>query len=219
MKITIISLQGAFTEHRDSLKKASEQLNTKCEITLAKTKKDLKDTSGIIIPGGESTTINKLLKETGMDTEIKHLAKKDIPILATCAGMIIISASGDSQCKKTGKLLGLIDMTVNRNAFGTQKNSFEKEITVKGIGKINAIFIRAPAITKVNDPNTETLAKINEKIIAVKKKNIMALAFHPELTNDTKIHRWFLKTALQTSNNLSTTDSHTQPSPHSSSHS
>lgn len=196
MKIAIIALQGAFKEHADILKKASYELNIKCDIILAKTKNDLKHTSGIIIPGGESTTINKLLKETGMDRTIKELAEKDIPILATCAGMIIISKSGDSQCKKTGKLLGLIDMEINRNAFGTQKDSFEKDIEIKGIGKINAVFIRAPAVTKINDPCAETLAKLDDKIVAVKKGNILALAFHPELTDDTKIHKYFLKSAL-----------------------
>lgn len=195
MKIAIISLQGAFTEHQDSLKKASTETGIECDIILAKTKEDLKGVSGIVIPGGESTTINKLLKETGMDKTIKELAKKDIPILATCAGMIIISSAGDNQCKKTGKLISLIDMTINRNAFGTQKNSFEKELDLKDIGKINAIFIRAPAVTKIDDPRAEILAKIDEKIVAVKKRNILALAFHPELTADTKIHKWFLETA------------------------
>ncbi len=201
MKIAIISLQGAFQEHADILKKTSKELNIDCEIILAKTKKDLDGAQGIIIPGGESTTINKLLKETGIDKEIIRLAKKGIPILATCAGMIIISSAGDDQCKKTGKLLGLIDMTVNRNAFGTQKHSFEKELDVKGIGKMNTVFIRAPAVTKIDDPDAQILAKVDGKIVAVKKKNIMALSFHPELTDDTKIHKWFLKSAAKSSYN------------------
>ncbi len=201
MKIAIISLQGAFQEHADILKKASSELDIECEIILAKTEKDLNGAQGIIIPGGESTTINKLLTETGIDKEIIRLAKKEIPILATCAGMIIISSSGDNQCKKTGKLLGLIDMTVNRNAFGTQKHSFEKELDVKGIGKINAIFIRAPAVTKIDDPDAEILTKMDEKIVAVKKGNILALAFHPELTESTLIHRWFLKSAAKSQDN------------------
>ena len=201
MKIAIISLQGAFEEHADILKKTSKELNIDCAITLAKTRKDLDGAQGIIIPGGESTTINKLLTETGMDKEIIRLAKKDIPILATCAGMIIISSTGDDQCKKTGKLLGLIDMTVNRNAFGTQKHSFEKELEIKGIGKVNAIFIRAPAVTKIDDPDAQILARVDEKIVAVKKKNIMALAFHPELTESTLIHKWFLKSAAKTPDN------------------
>ncbi|MCK5040268.1 MAG: pyridoxal 5'-phosphate synthase glutaminase subunit PdxT [Candidatus Aenigmarchaeota archaeon] len=193
MKIAIIALQGAFTEHADILKKATAELNINCNIVLAKSKQDLQNASGIIIPGGESTTINKLLKETGMDEKIKELAKQNIPILATCAGMIIISNTGDTQCKKTGKLLGLLNMEVNRNAFGTQKDSFEKELEIKGIGKVNAVFIRAPAITKINDSTIEILAKTNNKIVAVKKNNIIALAFHPELTEDTKIHKYFLE--------------------------
>ena len=195
MKIAIIALQGAFTEHADALKKAAKELDVKCDIILAKSNNDLEDVSGIVLPGGESTTINKLLTETGMDKKIKQLAEKDIPILATCAGMIIISSAGDDQCKKTGRLLGLIDMTVNRNAFGSQKDSFEKELDIKDIGKVNAIFIRAPAVTEVRDKDAEILAKISEKIVAVRKKNILALAFHPELTGDTKIHRYFLELA------------------------
>jgi len=197
MKIAIISLQGAFQEHADILKKASSELDIECEIILAKTKKDLNGAQGIIIPGGESTTINKLLKKTEIDKEIIPLAKKDIPILATCAGMIIISSSGDNQCKKTGKLLDLVDMTVNRNAFGTQKHSFEKELEIKGIGKVNAIFIRAPAVTKIDDPDAQILARVDEKIVAVKKGNILALAFHPELTESTLIHKWVLKAATK----------------------
>ncbi|MFH1433040.1 MAG: pyridoxal 5'-phosphate synthase glutaminase subunit PdxT [archaeon] len=199
MQIAIISLQGAFTEHFDALKNASQELKIDTGIILARTAKDLEGASGIIIPGGESTTINKLLKETGMDKKIIQLAEKDIPILATCAGMIIISKSGDSQCEKTGHLLGLIDMVVNRNAFGTQKDSFEKELEIKGIGRMNAVFIRAPAITKVNDPKAQILAKVGNKIVAVKKRNILALAFHPELTTDTKVHRYFLKKAIYVS--------------------
>lgn len=197
MKIAIIALQGAFTEHRDALKKAAKELDIKCDIILAKSKNDLEDISAIVLPGGESTTINKLLAETGMDKKIKDLAEKDTPILATCAGMIIISSAGDAQCKKTGRLLGLIDMTVNRNAFGSQKDSFEKELDIKGIGKLNAIFIRAPAVTEVRDKDAEILARIGDKIVAVRKRNILALAFHPELTEDTTIHRYFLKNAAE----------------------
>ena len=202
MLIAIVSLQGAFVEHAEILKKASSELNIKCDIILARTKKDLKGASGIIIPGGESTTINKLLTETGMGKTITELAKRDIPVLATCAGMIIISSVGDVQCEKTGKLLGLIDMEVNRNAFGRQKQSSEVEIDLKGIGRVNAVFIRAPAVTRINDPGAEILAKIDEKIVAVGKGNILALAFHPELTDDTKVHRYFLEKVLKFSGNI-----------------
>ncbi len=202
MLIAIVSLQGAFVEHAEILKKASSELNIKCGIILARTKKDLKGASGIIIPGGESTTINKLLTETGMGKTITELAKRDIPVLATCAGMIIISSVGDVQCEKTGKLLGLIDMEVNRNAFGRQKQSSEVEIDLKGIGRVNAVFIRAPAVTRINDPGAEILAKIDEKIVAVGKGNVLALAFHPELTDDTKVHRWFLERVLKFSGNI-----------------
>ncbi len=197
MKIAIISLQGAFIEHADILKKASSELDIECDIMLARTKKDLDGASGIIIPGGESTTINKLLTETGMGKAIIELAKRDIPILATCAGMILVSSVGDVQCRKTGKLLGLIDMDVNRNAFGRQKQSFEVEIDLKGIGRVNAVFIRAPAVTGINDPGAEILAETGGKIVAVGKGNILALAFHPELTDDTKVHRYFLGRVLK----------------------
>ena len=202
MKIAIISLQGAFVEHAEILKKASSELNIKCGIILARTKKDLKGAQGIIIPGGESTTINKLLTETGMGKAIIELAKRDIPVLATCAGMILVSDTGDVQCKKTGKLLALIDMEVNRNAFGTQKQSFEVEIDLKGIGRMNAVFIRAPAVTRINDPGAEILAKTGGKIVAVGKGNVLALAFHPELTDDTKVHRYFLEKVLKFSGNI-----------------
>ena len=124
---------------------------------------------------------------------LRKSMKKDTPLLATCAGMVLIGSRGDEQCNRTGELLGLIDMKIERNAFGRQYNSFEREIEIDGIRGYPGIFIRAPAIAEINDPDAKILARIDDKIIAVQKNRILGLSFHPELTNDTRIHKKFLE--------------------------
>lgn len=183
MNIGVLALQGAFEEH---IKKLNELGVNAYEI---RQKKDL-DTipDGLIIPGGESTVMSKLLTELDIRNKILEYAKQEIPIFGTCAGMILLcKETGDKRCNG----LSLLDCTAKRNAYGRQLGSFSTIDEFKGIGKIPMVFIRAPYIS--NCKNTvEILSKVNEKIVAVRQNNILATAFHPELTDDLSVHKYFI---------------------------
>ncbi|HJX49877.1 MAG TPA: pyridoxal 5'-phosphate synthase glutaminase subunit PdxT, partial [Candidatus Nanoarchaeia archaeon] len=152
---------------------------------------DLDSIDKLIIPGGESTTIGRLLEKTGLGQRIIELAEKGFPIYGTCAGAIILSKKiiGYEQYK-----LGLMDITIRRNAYGRQAESFEKNILIKCLSDkpYKCIFIRAPVIESASD-NIEVLAKENDNIIMAKQKNILVTTFHPELTDDLRIHDYFLR--------------------------
>lgn len=193
MNIGVVAYQGAVSEHVECTKKAMKELGFEGEVLLVKHPEDLAKCNGLIIPGGESTTINRLMKSSGLSEKIRELGKKGYPILGTCAGAILLSKKGDEQCKKTGELLGLADVKINRNAFGRQRESFEAELSVTGIGVVQGIFIRAPLITEASR-NVEILAKLDDKIVAAKQGNLVLTCFHPELSG-TEIHKYFLNLA------------------------
>ena len=195
MKIGVVAVQGAVSEHFDILKRVMDKLGIKGKVIHVKTVKDLDNISGIVIPGGESTTINRLMLNTKIHDKIVKLAKKGLPILGTCAGAILLAKEGDEQVKQTNTvLLGLMDMKVLRNAYGRQVDSFEADVNILELGKkpYRAVFIRAPGIEKVWN-GTKVFAKYKDFIIGSKKGNILALTFHPELTDDLRIHKYFLK--------------------------
>jgi len=185
--IGILNLQGDISEHFEITKKALEDIDKNINVLKVKTKDEVSKCDGIIISGGESTVIGKLMKETGI---LSLIIDHDIPVFGTCAGMALLAKKTDYD----QPLLGLIDMEVKRNAFGRQKVSFEDEIEILG-GKFKGIFIRAPYIEKVGE-NVDILSKYNKKIIAVKSGKHIATAFHPELTGDTRIHKYFIKEVL-----------------------
>jgi 5'-phosphate synthase pdxT subunit len=162
-------------------------MNLKVDVLKVKITEDVSKCDAIIISGGESTVIGKLMEDTGIG---KIIVDKKIPVMGTCAGMVLLAKRTDYE----QPLLGLVDMEVKRNAFGRQKVSFEDEIEIFG-DKFQGVFIRAPHIEKVGE-NVDILSKYNEKIIAVKSGKYIATAFHPELTGDTLIHRYFIKEAL-----------------------
>lgn len=183
MKIAVLAVQGAFVEHEKMLK----SLGAEC-VELRK-KEDLKQQfDGLVLPGGESTVQGKLIKELDMEQEIKRKIQEGIPVLATCAGMILLAQeiAGDNTVH-----LGVLPIKVKRNAYGRQLGSFYTEDEVEGIGKVPMTFIRAPYVEEVGE-DTEILAKIDGKIVAVKNKNMLAMSFHPELNDNIKIHRYFL---------------------------
>lgn len=192
MKIVVLGLQGAFLEHAGCVRRAMAEMRIKGSVVLGKKPADFEGADGIVIPGGESTTMNRLLRSSGMWDVLKC---SKAAILATCAGMVLVSSGGDEQCAHTGELLGLIDMRVNRNAFGRQKESFEEDIEISGIGRFHGIFIRAPCIESLHDPEAKVIGALDGRIIAVQKGNILALAFHPELGNDLRLHKRFLELA------------------------
>lgn len=196
-KIGVLGLQGAVSEHIFALENASKELKIKAEVISVRKSEDLAEVSGLVMPGGESTTINRLILETKIREKIIGLAKQGLPILGTCAGAILLAKKGDEQVKKTDtQLLGLLEIKVLRNAYGRQVNSFETEIKIPEIGKkpFKAVFIRAPLIEKVWG-ETKIWANYKNKIIGAKKGNVLALTFHPELTSDLRIHEYFIKMA------------------------
>ncbi len=147
----------------------------------------------VVIPGGESTTIGRLMEREGIFSEIKEAAWEGKPILGTCAGMVLLAKEGDEEVAKTGQpLLGLMDIKVKRNAFGRQRESFEVLLKMSLFDEpFHAVFIRAPTITYAAD-SVDVLATLNGQIVAAKQRNILALSFHPELTEDRRIHHYFL---------------------------
>jgi len=183
-------MQGNLEEHMSAAVQAFHKLDKRGSVVVVRDKEDLARTNALIISGGESTTMWKLLKKTGMFEELLKYRK---PIFGTCAGMILLSKAGsDSQSKKTGQeFLGKIDAVVNRNAFGRQVDSFSVDIDFDK-RPFHAVFIRAPAIESVG-PRVEVLAEYKGRIVAARQGNILVTAFHPELTDDTRVHEYFLK--------------------------
>ena len=187
MKIGVLALQGSVKEHVEAIKKCG------VEPVLVKLPRDLDEINGLIIPGGESTTIGKLMKEYELDKAIKRRHEEGMPIYGTCAGAIMLSkAVGNKMAGQ--ETLGLMDIEVERNSYGRQSESFEADIETV-LGPLHAIFIRAPRITKVGK-GVQVLAKYDGETIACeqesKKKYYLALSFHPELTT-TLFHEHFLK--------------------------
>ena len=187
MKIGILSLQGAFVEHR--LMFASVGLTT-CEVKLPT---QLTDVDGLVIPGGESTTMMKLMEDYNLVTTVRELAIAGMPIWGTCAGTICLAKQVHNPDSSIMQTLALMDITVRRNAFGRQVNSFETNLHIKGLngGPFPGIFIRAPLIESVNS-NVKVLCRLdNGEIVAAQQNNLLATSFHPELTSDTRFHNYF----------------------------
>jgi 5'-phosphate synthase pdxT subunit len=187
MKIGVLALQGAFIEHEQVLKRLGVEA---VEVRLPQ---DLAGCDGVIIPGGESTTIGKLAVHYQLIGPLRDMAYAGKALWGTCAGMIFMA-------KEVGRdqpLLGLMDVAVQRNAFGRQVDSFEADLDVAGLNggrPFRAIFIRAPLIESVG-PGVEVLAKVDHAIVAARQDNLLATSFHPELSGDDRFHRYFLKMA------------------------
>ncbi|MBL8154824.1 MAG: pyridoxal 5'-phosphate synthase glutaminase subunit PdxT [Anaerolineae bacterium] len=187
MRIGVLALQGAFIEHE---KKVRELGAEAVEVRLPE---DLEGLDGLIIPGGESTTIGKLAVEYGLIEPLRAFAHEK-PTWGTCAGMIFLAKDIGIDRQP---ILGLMDMQVNRNAFGRQIDSFEVDLRISALGEkpFHAVFIRAPAVTAVG-PGVEVLARLEDgRIVAAQSGHLLATAFHPELTNDTRLHAYFLHLA------------------------
>ena len=193
MRIAVVGVQGAVEEHVIATKNAMKKLGIDGEVVATRRKGVVSKSDGIIIPGGESTTISRLIFRDSIASEILEKAEEGKPIMGTCAGLILLAKHGDEQVERTNtKLLGLLDVWIKRNAFGRQRESYEVVLNVKNIGEFPAVFIRAPAITKVGK-GVDVLATFEDYIVAVQQDKILGLAFHPELTNDTRFHEYFLK--------------------------
>ena len=182
-QVGILALQGAFEEHEEVFKKCGARS------IQVRTPAQLAEIDGLVIPGGESTTIGKLMQKYGLDKAILNKFAEGMPIWGTCAGMILLAREVvDSDQFR----LGLMDMRVRRNAFGRQINSFEADLDIEGIGKTRGVFIRAPYVEKTWG-KARVLARYDDKIIAVQQgNNLLSTAFHPELTEEKEIHCHFM---------------------------
>ena len=185
MKIGVLNIQGDVSEHFQMIKHLHEKYNV--DPVNVKTIENLHGLSGLIIPGGESTVIYKILKKSGMYEKIYEMAVSGMPVMGTCAGAILISRdTGDNRVNG----MNLIDITIKRNAYGRQINSFIQSINIEDIGNFNAVFIRAPGIESPG--NSMIMATVNGSPVIVRENNILAMTFHPELTGDNRIHEYFV---------------------------
>ena len=194
MRIGVVGVQGNVTEHVDAVARAIQQAGRKGEAFPVRRREELDRSDGLTIPGGESTTISKLLVKLGLFDEIVRRATEErMPILGTCAGCILLSKEAGAQAERTRThLLGLMDMTVDRNAFGRQRESFEADLDVEGLdAPFHCVFIRAPAILRTWGA-CRPLARYADRIVLARQGNLIGAAFHPELSGDLRIHRWFL---------------------------
>ena len=183
MQIAILAVQGAFIEHRKKL----EGLGVSC-VELRK-KEDLqKSFDGLILPGGESTVMGKLLKDLDLFTDIRRKILGGMPVFGTCAGLILLA----KEVEGGQESLATMSIRARRNAYGRQLGSFHTEDTFQGIGKIPMTFIRAPYIERVFDDGEE-LARTGGRTVAARQGSQLACAFHPELTGDTRVHQYFLE--------------------------
>ena len=182
MKIGVLAIQGAFREHLQTLDAIG------VEGVPVRLPADLDGLSGLILPGGESTTMRHLIERWGLRGPMLELAARGAPVFGTCAGMIVLAreiAGGEEP------ILPLLDVTVQRNAFGRQLDSFEAELAVPVLGDqpVHGVFIRAPVIDRIG-PNVDVLARLDDgRVVAVRERNVIATAFHPELAGETRFHR------------------------------
>jgi len=183
MKIGVLALQGAVAEHIRSLESAG------AEAVAVKRVQQLEELQGLVIPGGESTTIGKLMRNYGFMEAIKDFSAQGKPLFGTCAGLIVLADEIEGQ---EDAHLRLMDMTVARNAFGRQQESFETDLDVKGIDEpVRAVFIRAPLIKKVG-ASVDVLSTYRDEIVTARQGHLLAVSYHPELTDDYRLHAYFV---------------------------
>ena len=182
--IGVLALQGDVREHIEAIRRAGG------EAVPVKTREEIAQVDGLIIPGGESTTVGKLLDRFQLMDVVREMPGLGKPIFGTCTGMILLAKNIEESAQPR---LGLLDVTVRRNAFGRQIDSFEEDLPVTGVpgGPVRAVFIRAPYITGI-DAGVEVLAEHDGHPVMVREGHLLAAAFHPELTDDPRIHRLFL---------------------------
>ena len=188
-RIGIIAAQGDISEHIEAVDQAFRAMGIKGKGIPVRSKSALDTVHGVILPGGESTAISKLLVRFGLHDELILRVEDGMPIMGTCAGSILLARRGGWEVERTNtKLLGLMDMRVNRNAFGRQRESFQAKISIQGLADpFEAVFIRAPAIEDVRE-KCKTLATVEDRIVMARQDARFAITFHPELTPDVRLH-------------------------------
>jgi 5'-phosphate synthase pdxT subunit len=183
--IGVLALQGDFEAHLRALRRCGVRARE------VRTVQQLQEVDGLILPGGESTTIIKLMQRYGLDVLLRQRAEEGMPVYGTCAGLIVMAR--DIEGYPQQPRLGLLNVAVERNAFGRQVDSFEVDLLVPKLGEppLRAVFIRAPYVTRVGE-GVEVLASLEEKVVLVQQGNLLGGAFHPELTDDLRLHSYFV---------------------------
>ncbi|HEX6922811.1 MAG TPA: pyridoxal 5'-phosphate synthase glutaminase subunit PdxT [Bacillales bacterium] len=193
VKIGVLGLQGAIPEHVKALQASG------ADTIIVKRTEQLEELDGLVMPGGESTTMRRLIDQYGFLEPLKAFSEAGKPIFGTCAGMILLADKIEGQYNVH---LGIMDMKVRRNAFGRQRESFEAELLVSGIdGDFTGVFIRAPYIVEVGE-GAEILSKLDEKIVAARQGHLLTCAFHPELADDPRFHGLFVQMVEDSKNSL-----------------
>lgn len=196
MKIGIVALQGGFYEHHYMLRKLAGETGWSIEPVFVRKPSDLRGVDAVIIPGGESTTIGLVARRLGLLEELRDLLASGLPAMGTCAGAALLAKSVRDRVVGETKqpLLAVMDIEVVRNYFGRQRESFEVDLRIPAIGgkPFRGVFIRAPAITRLWG-RTQKLAELDGVAVAAEEDGKLALAFHPELTGDTRLHRYFME--------------------------
>ncbi|MDP6102722.1 MAG: pyridoxal 5'-phosphate synthase glutaminase subunit PdxT [Dehalococcoidia bacterium] len=190
LKVGVLALQGAFAEHFSMLN------SLEAEATEVRLVSQLEGLDGLIVPGGESTTISNLMSEYGLLEPLKELAKSGFPVMGICAGLILLGrlTTNSSYPLSSYKTMGVMDVVVKRNAFGRQVDSFEADLPIPSLGKnhFHCVFIRAPLIENVGAGVNILCQLPDNSIVAARQGNLITCAFHPELTDDLRFHRYFL---------------------------
>ena len=186
-RVGVVAIQGDFEKHIEALRRCGVK---GLKIVEVRTPEDLKGVDRVIIPGGESTTVGLLMERYGLGDALRRFAAEDKPVWGTCMGMILMASSVEERPNQY--TLGLLDIGVDRNAFGAQVHSFEDEVTVKGLSQpVLGVFIRAPVVSRLGK-KAEAIATYDGKVVAVRQGKLLGTSFHPELTEDTRLHCWFL---------------------------
>ena len=203
INVGVLAIQGDVQENLLSTRKALEESGIEGKVIDVKTADDVAKLDGLIIPGGESTTIGQLSLVNSSLKVMKEKIEKGMPVLGICAGMIMLARTADDRVmgKTDQPLLEMLDVKIERNSFGRQRESFEAQVAMDSIDipKFNGVFIRAPSVSEASS-DVEVLAKFNEKIVAVKKGNIIGTSFHPELTQDVSLHKYFVNLVKNSKN-------------------
>ena len=196
MRIGVLAVQGAFIEHIQMISNISASYDEEIECFEIRQAKDLQNIDGLILPGGESTVQGKLIKDLGMFDSLHKMIQDGLPTLATCAGVILLARDIENDATHH---LSTLPVTIKRNAYGRQLGSYMTNASVGDIKDYPLVFIRAPYITDV-DSDVKVLTKVDSNIVAVEYNNQIGLSFHPEMTKDDRIHRYFIDKIISTKN-------------------
>ena len=193
MRIGVIGVQGDVAEHEAAMASALAAMGHQGQVVVVRRPGDLDGLGALAIPGGESTTISRMMNARGLFDRARDAIADGLPVMGTCAGCVLLASQGDRQVERTGtRLMEVMDMAVDRNAFGGQRESFEAVLNVEGFDSpYPCVFIRAPAISRTWGA-CRTLASFNGAVVMAAQDNMLAMSFHPELTGDTRVHEMFI---------------------------